>query len=106
MVGTETSFRACPLMRASIKRLAAILRIADGYDRGHASAVAEIRVRWMERALRLTAVSARQNANLRLELWGASRKSQLLSEVAGVPVEIVAPDGSVMTYDDDVGTAD
>ena len=93
-------------MRESIRRLAAILRVADGYDRGHASAVAEIRVRWMERALRLTAVPARQNANLRLELWGASRKSQLLSEVAGVPVEIVAPDGSVMTYDDDVGTAD
>ena len=93
-------------MRESINRLAAILRVADGYDRGHASAVAEIRVRWMERALRLTAVPARQNANLRLELWGASRKSQLLSEVAGVPVEIVAPDGSVMTYDDDVGTAD
>ncbi|HMI46600.1 MAG TPA: Ppx/GppA phosphatase family protein [Gemmatimonadaceae bacterium] len=93
-------------MRETINRLAAILRVADGYDRGHASAVAEIRVRWMERALRLTAVPARQNANLRLELWGASRKSQLLSEVAGVPVEIVAPDGSVMTYDDDVGTAD
>jgi exopolyphosphatase / guanosine-5'-triphosphate,3'-diphosphate pyrophosphatase len=93
-------------MRETIKSLAAILRVADGYDRGHASAVAEIRVRWMERALRLTAVPARQNANLRLELWGASRKSQLLSEVAGVPVEIVAPDGSVLTYDDDVGTAD
>ena len=93
-------------MRATIKRLSAILRVADGYDRGHACAVAEIRVRWMERALRLTAVPARPSANLRLELWGASRKSQLLSEVAGVPVEIVAPDGSVMTYDDDVGTAD
>ena len=93
-------------MRETITRLAAILRVADGYDRGHASAVAEIRVRWMERALRLTAVPARQNANLRLELWGASRKSQLLSEIAGVPVEVVAPDGSVMTYDDDVGTAD
>jgi exopolyphosphatase/guanosine-5'-triphosphate,3'-diphosphate pyrophosphatase len=93
-------------MRETIKRLAAILRVADGYDRGHANAVAEIKVRWMERALRLTAVPARQNANLRLELWGAARKSQLLSEVAGVPVEIVAPDGSVMTYDDDVGTAD
>jgi exopolyphosphatase/guanosine-5'-triphosphate,3'-diphosphate pyrophosphatase len=93
-------------MRETIKRLSAILRVADGYDRGHAGAVAEIRVRWMERALRLTAVPARPNANLRLELWGASRKSQLLSEVAGVPVEIVAPDGSVMTYDDDVGTAD
>jgi len=93
-------------MRETINRLAAILRVADGYDRGHASAVAEIKVRWMERALRLTAVPARQSANLRLELWGAARKSQLLSEVAGVPVEIVAPDGSVMTYDDDVGTAD
>ena len=93
-------------MRDTIRRLSAILRVADGYDRGHAGAVAEIRVRWMERALRLTAVPARPSANLRLELWGASRKSQLLSEVAGVPVEIVAPDGSVMTYDDDVGTAD
>jgi exopolyphosphatase/guanosine-5'-triphosphate,3'-diphosphate pyrophosphatase len=93
-------------MRETIKRLSAILRVADGYDRGHAAAVAEIRVRWMERALRLTAVPARPSANLRLELWGASRKSQLLSEVAGVPVEIVAPDGSVMTYDDEVGTAD
>jgi exopolyphosphatase/guanosine-5'-triphosphate,3'-diphosphate pyrophosphatase len=93
-------------MRETIRRLAAILRIADGYDRGHASAIAEIRVRWMERALRLTAVPARPNATLRLELWGAARKSQLLSEVAGVPVEIVAPDGSVMTYDDDVGAAD
>ena len=93
-------------MRQTVKRLSAILRVADGYDRGHAGAVAEIRVRWMDRALRLTAVPARQSANLRLELWGASRKSQLLSEVAGVPVEIVAPDGSVMTYEDDVGTAD
>jgi exopolyphosphatase/guanosine-5'-triphosphate,3'-diphosphate pyrophosphatase len=93
-------------IRQTIKRLAAILRVADGFDRGHASAVAEIRVRWMERALRLTAVPARQTANLRLELWGASRKSNLLAEVAGVPVEIVAPDGTVLTYEDEVGTAD
>jgi exopolyphosphatase/guanosine-5'-triphosphate,3'-diphosphate pyrophosphatase len=93
-------------MRATIKRLSAILRVADGFDRGHACAVAEIKVRWMERALRLTAVPARHAYNLRLELWGASRKSNLLSELAGVPVEIVAPDGSVMTYDDEIGTAD
>src|SRR6266550_4675421 len=93
-------------MRQTIKRLAAILRVADGFDRGHASAVAEIKARWMDRALRLTAVPSRQNNNLRLELWGASRKSKLLSEVAGVPVEIVAPDGSVTTYEDEVGAAD
>ncbi|MFL5594599.1 MAG: HD domain-containing protein [Gemmatimonadaceae bacterium] len=93
-------------LRRTIKRLSAILRVADGFDRGHASAVAELKVRWMERALRITAVPARHAYNLRLELWGASRKSELLSELAGVPVEIVAPDGSVMTYADEVGAAD
>ncbi|MFL5568141.1 MAG: HD domain-containing protein [Gemmatimonadaceae bacterium] len=93
-------------LRRTIKRLSAILRVADGFDRGHASAVAELKVRWMERALRITAVPARHAYNLRLELWGASRKSALLSELAGVPVEIIAPDGSVMTYDDEVGAAD
>jgi hypothetical protein len=56
--------------------------------------------------LRLTAVPGRNGGNLRLDLWGASRKSNLLAELAGVPVEIVAPDGSVMTYDDEVGSAD
>jgi exopolyphosphatase/guanosine-5'-triphosphate,3'-diphosphate pyrophosphatase len=93
-------------VRRTIKRLAAILRVADGFDRGHASAVAEIKVRWLERALRLTAVPSRSGANLRLDLWGASRKSNLLSELAGVPVEIVSPDGSVMTYSDEIGVAD
>jgi len=93
-------------LRRTIKRLSAILRVADGFDRGHASAVAEIKVRWLERALRLTAVPRRANLNLRLDLWGAARKSNLLSEITGVPVEIVGPDGSVMTYDDEVGAAD
>src|SRR6195256_3567192 len=85
-------------VRQTIKKLSAILRVADGFDRGHASAVAEIKVRWVERALRITAVPSRHVYNLRLDLWGASRKSHLLSEVAGAPVEIVAPDGSVTTY--------
>jgi exopolyphosphatase/guanosine-5'-triphosphate,3'-diphosphate pyrophosphatase len=93
-------------LRKTIRRLSAILRVADGFDRGHASAVAEIKVRWLERALRLTAVPRRHTLNLRLDLWGAARKSNLLSELAGVPVEIVGPDGSVMTYDDEVGAAD
>ncbi len=93
-------------LRKTIMRLSAILRVADGFDRGHASAVAEIKVRWLERAVRLTAVPRRHTLNLRLDLWGAARKSNLLSELAGVPVEIVGPDGSVMTYDDEVGAAD
>jgi exopolyphosphatase/guanosine-5'-triphosphate,3'-diphosphate pyrophosphatase len=93
-------------VRQTIKKLSAIIRVADGFDRGHASAVAELKVRWMERALRITALPSRPAYNLRLELWGASRKSNLLAELAGVPVEIVAPDGTVTTFDDEVGAAD
>ena len=33
-------------------------------------------------------------------------QKSIYSELAGVPVEIVGPDGSVMTYDDEVGAAD
>ncbi len=82
--------------RARIQRLAGILRVADGFDRGHAAAVERIRVRWMRRALRITAHPSATAPSMRLELWGASRKKALLEEVAGAPVEIVAPDGSVV----------
>jgi exopolyphosphatase/guanosine-5'-triphosphate,3'-diphosphate pyrophosphatase len=82
--------------RERIIRLAAILRVADGFDRGHAAAVDRLRVRWLQRAVRITAHPNASSPSMRLELWGASRKKGLLEEVAGVPVEIVAPDGSVI----------
>jgi len=47
--------------------------------------------------MRLTAVAAGARVPVRLELWGASRKATLLEEVAGVKVEIVSPDGQVIT---------
>jgi exopolyphosphatase / guanosine-5'-triphosphate,3'-diphosphate pyrophosphatase len=86
--------------RRRIVRLAAILRVADGFDRGHVGAVQKVKVRWGDRALRLTAVSDPRARVLRLELWGASRKSLMLSELAGVPVEIVAPDGTVVAREE------
>jgi exopolyphosphatase/guanosine-5'-triphosphate,3'-diphosphate pyrophosphatase len=86
--------------RARIRRLAAILRLADGLDRGHTAAVADVRVRWLDRALRIIPVAA-EGASIRLELWGASKKSALLSEVAGVPVELVAPGGEAFTSEGD-----
>ncbi len=91
--------------RARIVRLAAILRVADGFDRGHVGGVQKVKVRWTDRALRLTAVPDPRARVLRLELWGASRKSALLAALAGIPVEIVAPDGSVVQVpvDDDDG---
>jgi exopolyphosphatase/guanosine-5'-triphosphate,3'-diphosphate pyrophosphatase len=84
-------------LRRRIRKLSAILRVADGFDRGHIGAVDRVKVRWLDRALRLTAVPNRRAQSLRLDLWGASRKSALLSKVAGVPVEVVAPDGSVIS---------
>jgi hypothetical protein len=89
-----------------VNRLAAILRVADGFDRGHASAVADIRVRFLERALRLIPVPAEGASSIRLELWGAAKKSGLLSDVAGVPVEIVAPGGEAYAEDGDASRPD
>jgi len=82
--------------REKVRRLAALLRVADGFDRGHASAVEKVKVRWLERAIRLSPAPQRANDPMRLELWGAARKAALLAEVAGVPVEVVAPDGTVV----------
>lgn len=93
-------------LRQRIVRLAAILRVADGFDRGHVSGVERIRVRWLDRALRLIANPVTEAGALRLELWGASRKSDLLAELAGIPVEIVGPNGSVLRYSGNDATDD
>ncbi|MGQ0647741.1 MAG: Ppx/GppA phosphatase family protein [Gemmatimonadaceae bacterium] len=81
--------------RHRIEMLSAILRVADGFDRGHVGAIAQVKTRWTERALRITGVPNGRARLLRLELWGASRKSALLSEVTGMPVEIIGPEGVV-----------
>ncbi|HVX39032.1 MAG TPA: Ppx/GppA phosphatase family protein [Gemmatimonadaceae bacterium] len=82
-------------LRRRIKRLAAILRLADGFDRGHTGAVADLKVRWLKRAIRITPVPAHRRRDVHLELWGAARKAALLERIAGVPVELVTPDGAV-----------
>ncbi len=93
-------------LRDQVDRLSAILRVADGFDRGHVSAVETLKVRWLQRALRITPVPAKGVKSLRLELWGAHRKSQLLAAIIGMPVEIVAPDGSVLSSNDVVGDSE
>ena len=85
--------------RRKIRRLAAILRLADGLDRGHAGAVRQVKVRWLKRAVRITLLPHTRATSLRLEVWGASRKSGLLEKLAKRSVELVAPDGSVHETD-------
>ena len=92
-------------LRDQVVRLSAILRVADGLDRGHVGTVDDLRVRWLQRAIRITPTAVKGAGAPRLELWGAHRKSQLLAKVAGVPVEIVGADGAVFSSND-VGADD
>ncbi|MGI8496699.1 MAG: HD domain-containing protein [Gemmatimonadaceae bacterium] len=82
--------------RRRVRRLSALLRVADGFDRGHADAVDRIRVRWLRHAVRLCPVPRPGRRSLRLEVWGATRKAGLLARLSGRPVEIVDPGGSVL----------
>ena len=77
-------------LRRRIKRLAAILRVADGLDRGHSGAVEDIQMKLSHTEFEIRVVPASDSYDLRLELWGAARKSDLLAEVLGVPVKIEA----------------
>jgi len=49
------------------------------------------------------AIPAEGAMSVRLELWGASRKRGLLEAIARHPVEVIAPDGSIMVTSDDEG---
>ncbi|MEO6528151.1 MAG: Ppx/GppA phosphatase family protein [Gemmatimonadaceae bacterium] len=91
-------------LRDRVLRLSALLRVADGFDRGHIGAVHDLKVRWLQRAIRITPTPAKGATSLRLEAWGAHRKSQLLAAIAEVPVEIVSADGTVLSSSDVDGT--
>src|ERR1051325_3855673 len=86
-------------VRTRIRRLAALLRLADGLDRGHMGAINDVKVRFGPDALRISPIPRSSRERLRLELWGAHRKSELLAEVSGLPVEIVGPDRAVLSSD-------
>lgn len=94
-----------PAQRKRVRRLAALLRVADGFDRGHVGAIDQVKVRVLDRAVRMTPVPA-PGASPRLDLWGAARKSELLAELLRRPVEVIGPDGKVVRLDEIVHDAD
>jgi exopolyphosphatase/guanosine-5'-triphosphate,3'-diphosphate pyrophosphatase len=87
--------------RDRVVKLAALLRFADGMDRGHVAAVGALRLKLANDALRVTVAEAEGATSVRLECWGASRKRHLLEELLGRPIIVLAPDGTEISADDD-----
>lgn len=68
----------------TVRRLAGIVRIAVGLDRTHVQAVKDLGLVFENDSVRFVATAAE---NPTVDLWGASRKSGLFSEVFGLRAE-------------------
>jgi exopolyphosphatase/guanosine-5'-triphosphate,3'-diphosphate pyrophosphatase len=86
--------------RERIIKLSAILRFADGMDRGHVAAVDTVSVKWGGEIVRVHLREMAGATNVRLECWGASRKRHLLEEVLARQIVVVAPDGTEISADE------
>lgn len=71
-------WKLTPPFRARIKKLSAILRVADGLDRSHFQNVQKLDVEILGEILLLKIQTTDEP---HLEIWGAMRKSHLLREV-------------------------
>ncbi len=73
--------------QSTVRKLASILRIADGLDRTHASAVKAVNCININGELIITLKRDDSNhSNLELEIWGAESKKALFEETYGVKV--------------------
>jgi exopolyphosphatase/guanosine-5'-triphosphate,3'-diphosphate pyrophosphatase len=81
--------------RERIKKLSAILRVADGLDRSHYQNVRDVRVERSGQTVRLFIAAETEP---QLEIWGAMRKRMLLEEVLSGDVEIVIDPDSPYPY--------
>jgi exopolyphosphatase/guanosine-5'-triphosphate,3'-diphosphate pyrophosphatase len=75
--------------RERVRRLAAILRLADALDRGHRSKVDRLDIKVGAKSVQIAVAAAEDTS---IELWTAERKSDLFTEVFGVSVKLSAAD--------------
>ena len=73
--------------RGRLRRLAAILRLADGLDRSRSSAVDHVDVTV---GPSLVVLRLQATRDIELELWGARRKRELFEKVSERDVELIA----------------
>lgn len=66
-----------------VRRLAGILRIAEGLDRGHSAIVEKLTVEVCPTVLTIKAVPRYAGADLSLECWGALEHADVLTKVLG-----------------------
>ncbi|HEY9504538.1 MAG TPA: HD domain-containing protein, partial [Gemmatimonadales bacterium] len=73
-----------------VRRLSAILRVADGLDRGHSAAVETVTARLDPKALTLSVAPAGEGTDLGLECWGASRKADVMAKLLQRDIVVTA----------------
>jgi len=79
-----------PADRATVRQLAAVLRIADGFDRGRGARVASVAVTDDGEVTRFDVVGA---VDLHAELYGVGKKKDLFEETFGRRVEVAVLEG-------------
>ncbi len=72
-----------------VRACAAILRVAIGLDRGHEARVRKVKAKERDGKVVVRAMPA-GDADIDLELYAANERADLLAEVLGRPVEVVA----------------
>lgn len=68
-----------------VKKLSAILRIADGLDRGHNAFVKDIKIDKNDKEYKFNIITE-DNINPELEIWGANLRKELFENVTGKKV--------------------
>ncbi|MEO8480163.1 MAG: hypothetical protein ABI542_11085, partial [Gemmatimonadota bacterium] len=79
-----------PEDQAIVRRVSAVLRVADGLDRGHTSSVDHMTVTLLDDRCVIRAYPRIKAADLSLEIWGAERKADVLAKALGMDVVIAA----------------
>ncbi|MGZ6126467.1 MAG: Ppx/GppA phosphatase family protein [Myxococcales bacterium] len=77
--------RLTPQERQVVRHLAALLRVANGLDRGHRRHVRSVTARRRGKAVHIAVVAEKGSD---LEVWSARQKADLLEEMSGGPVRI------------------
>ncbi len=74
----------------TVRKLASILRLADGLDRSHASFVGSVEIITVggKYSLSASSSSSSSGSGLNIEIWGAERKKALFEETFGVSITV------------------